>query len=223
MRRSARLRPRFAAFAGVLLGAAVLAACGGGGGGSDSSAVGSGSGSTTAGSAGRGTATTVPTGSANGSTNGAGGCSLSDSGTAARTAPASTSTSLLTAVQAAVHDGCDRIVFAFRDGAPPGYDVQYKPGPFTRGESQEPLDVQGAAYLVVRLDKASGLDSSSPMSTASYTGPRVLTGLGLTHAAEVVNAEDFEGVMTWVVGLDSQRPFTVTTLNSPPRVVVDVS
>jgi hypothetical protein len=222
MRRSARLRPRFAALAGVVLGAAVLAACGGGGG--DSSAVRSGSGSDTASTAGQGTAATVPTGSANGSPNGgAGSCSLSDSGTTARTAPASTSTSLLTAVQAAVHDGCDRIVFAFRDGAPPGYDVQYKPGPFTRGESQEPLDVQGAAYLVVRLDKASGLDSSSPMSTASYTGPRVLTGLGLTHAAEVVNAEDFEGVMTWVVGLDSQRPFTVTTLNSPPRVVVDVS
>jgi hypothetical protein len=148
---------------------------------------------------------------------------LSDSGTAARTAPASTSTSLLTAVQTAVHDGCDRIVFAFRDGAPPGYEVGYKPGPFTKGESEEPLEVQGAAYLVVRLDKASGLDQSSPMGTATYTGPRVLTGLGLTHAAEVVNAEDFEGVMTWVVGLDSQRPFTVTTLNSPPRVVVDVS
>jgi hypothetical protein len=39
----------------------------------------------------------------------------------------------------------------------------------------------------------------------------------------VVNSEDFEGVMAWVIGLDAQRPFTVTTLSSPPRVVVDVS
>jgi len=204
-------RPRVAALAVALLAAAVLAACGS----DDSKAVRTGPDNAT----GRGTAATVPA-AASGPP---GSCTLTDGGTTDRSAPASTSTSLLTAVQAAVHEGCDRIVFEFRDGTPPGFDVGYKPGPFTRGESDEPLEVQGAAYLVVRMDKASGLDQSSPMATPSYTGPRALTGLGLAHAAEVVNSEDFEGVMTWVVGLDSQRPFTVTTLSSPPRVVVDVS
>ncbi len=136
---------------------------------------------------------------------------------------ATTSTSLLTDVRAAVHDGCDRIVFQFRDGAPPGYTVEYKAGPFNKGESNEALEVQGNNYLVVRFDKAAGADLATPNALPTYTGPRSITNTGLSHVVEVVNSEDFEGVLTWVVGLDSQRSFTVSTLSSPPRVVIDLS
>jgi hypothetical protein len=164
-------------------------------------------------------ASTVPTAGSGGAST----CTLAGGGTATQSTPATDPTALLTGVTPSVHEGCDRVVFQFRDGAAPGYDVSYKPGPFNKGESNEPLEVQGAAYLVVRLDKASGVDQSSPMATPTYTGSRAMTNLGLTHAVEVANAEDFEGIMTWVIGLDAQRPFTVTTLSSPPRVVVDVS
>ncbi len=33
---------------------------------------------------------------------------------------------------------------------------------------------------------------------------------------------DFEGVLTWVIGIDQQRPFRVTTQDGPARVIVDV-
>ena len=205
-------RHRIAAFLAPALAAGVLlAACGGGSG--DSKAV----------DAGNATATTDATTT----TAGAGGatttCSLPGAATTPQATPATDPASLLTAVRTAVHEGCDRIVFEFRDGAPPGYTVEYRPGPFNKGESNEPLEVQGSAYLVVRFDKASGADLSSPTANPTYTGPRSLTNLGLGHAVEVVNSEDFEGILTWVIGLDGQRPFTVSTLTSPPRVVVDVS
>ena len=169
------------------------------------------------------TTAAAPTTGAAGSGGASATCTRSGAATADQATPSTDATSLLTAVRTAVHDGCDRVVFEFRDGAPPGYQVGYKPGPFNKGESNEPLGVQGAAYLVVRLDKASGVDQSSPMAGPTYTGSRALTNLGLDHAVEVVNSEDFEGILTWVIGLDSQRPFTVTTLSSPPRVVVDIS
>jgi hypothetical protein len=213
MRRSVVFRSRAAGIVVATLVVAVLAGCGGG---DDSKAVDAGSSGSTASTQ---PASTVPTAAGGqGAT-----CTLSGAGTAPRTATATDPTALLTDLQASVHDGCDRVVFQFRDGAPPGYDVSYRAGPFNKGESNEPLDVQGAAYLVVRLDKASGVDQSSPTATPTYTGSRTMTNLGLGHAVEVVNSEDFEGVMTWVIGLDAPRPFTVTTLSSPPRVVVDVS
>jgi hypothetical protein len=221
MRRSALLRPpaatsrrnRLAGIVAAALTVAVLAGCGGG---DDSRAV-------RAGTDGRTSSSAGPRSTATGAGGSAATCTLTAPATTASTTPATDPTALLTDLQASVHDGCDRVVFTFRDGSPPGYDVSYRPGPFHKGESDEPLDVQGGAYLVVRFDKASGIDMTSPMGSPTYTGSRTMTNLGLTHAVEVVNSEDFEGVMTWVIGLDAQRPFTVSTLSSPPRVVVDVS
>jgi hypothetical protein len=217
MRRSVMPRPgRSTGVAGFLAAALVVVVLAGCGGGDDSKAVStdkaSGTGSVPA------PASTTPAAGGASAT-----CTLAGAGTAAQSTAATTPTALLTDLKASVNDGCDRVVFQFRDGSAPGYDVSYKPGPFNKGESNEPLEVQGSAYLVVRFDKASGVDMTSPMGTPTYTGSRAMTNLGLAHAVEVTNAEDFEGIMTWVIGLDAQRPFKVTTLSSPPRVVVDVS
>jgi hypothetical protein len=215
MRRSVMPRPgRNAGIAGILAAAlvvVVLAGCGGG----DSKAVSTDKASGT--SSAPAPASTPAAGTASVT------CTLPGAGTAAQSTAATEPTALLTDLKASMNDGCDRVVFQFRDGSAPGYDVSYKPGPFNKGQSNEPLDVQGSAYLVVRFDKASGVDMTSPMGSPTYTGSRAMTNLGLTHAVEVTNAEDFEGIMTWVIGLDAQRPFKVTTLSSPPRVVVDVS
>jgi len=215
MRRTAAVRLGAAAVAV----AAVLAACGGG---DDSKAVSSGkdkpAATSTPSAGGTGSGTTGGTG-----TTGTAACTLPGAATTAQSTAATTPVALLTDLTYAVHDGCDRIVFQFRDGDVPGYQVGYKPGPFNKGESDEPLEVQGAAYLVVRFDKAAGVDLTSPNAMPTYTGPRTITMTGLTHVDEIVNAEDFEGVLTWVVGLDAQRPFAVSTLSSPPRVVVDLS
>jgi hypothetical protein len=215
MRRSVMPRAgRNTGIAGILAAALVVVVLAGCGGGDDSKAVSTDKGNGT---------TSAPAPSTAAAGGSASTCTLAGAGTATQSSPATEPTALLTDLHTSVNDGCDRVVFQFRDGSPPGYDVSYKPGPFNKGQSNEPLEVQGSAYLVVRFDKASGVDMTSPMGSPTYTGSRAMTNLGLTHAVEVTNAEDFEGIMTWVIGLDAQRPFKVTTLSSPPRVVVDVS
>jgi hypothetical protein len=37
-----------------------------------------------------------------------------------------------------------------------------------------------------------------------------------------VRTGDFEGVLTWVIGLDQQRPFSVFRLSNPSRVYIDI-
>jgi hypothetical protein len=34
---------------------------------------------------------------------------------------------------------------------------------------------------------------------------------------------DFEAVFEWIVGLDDTRPFAVSTLADPARLVIDIS
>ena len=54
--------------------------------------------------------------------------------------------------------------------------------------------------------------------TKTYTGPRRLPGRD--PITEVVKTGDFEGVVTWVIGLDRERPFLVT--GSDGQVFVDI-
>jgi hypothetical protein len=50
-------------------------------------------------------------------------------------------------------------------------------------------------------------------------GPRV----GRRVGARVVETGDFEAVLHWAIGTDVRADFRVSTLNSPPRLVIDVS
>jgi hypothetical protein len=45
---------------------------------------------------------------------------------------------------------------------------------------------------------------------------------GLRNVKEVVNAGDFEGVLTYGIGLNNKSQIRVFTLTNPSRVVVDV-
>ncbi len=48
----------------------------------------------------------------------------------------------------------------------------------------------------------------------------LLTGMGLV--SEVVRSGDFEGVLTWVIGVRSKARFRISTLPNPSRVVVEL-
>jgi hypothetical protein len=129
----------------------------------------------------------------------------------------------LTALDADVHDRCDRVVFEFRDPLTPSVSAAYRSGPFTLSPSDQPVTIAGSAFLVLRFDRTSGVDLGAADPRPTYTGPRSLVPTGLQHIRELRNTEDFEAVMQWVIGLDDQRPFTVTYLQSPPSVVVAFS
>jgi len=89
-------------------------------------------------------------------------------------------------------------------------------GPFVRDASGAPVTVRGGAFLVVRCSPAAGHDFESGRTT--YTGPTRIDPSGVRHVLELVETGDFEGVVTWVVGLDTKRPFAVVPETIPPGV-----
>jgi hypothetical protein len=130
---------------------------------------------------------------------------------------------LLTKI-AVARQGCtDTITFDFTSGAPegPGYTVEYQNGPFTMDGSGKPVAVAGNAFLVVRLEPATGFDFVN--NRPSYTGKTRIVVPNGAYATELVQTGDFESVTSWVIGLREQVPFTVTGTGAPThRLVVNI-
>jgi hypothetical protein len=128
--------------------------------------------------------------------------------------------SLLTDLRAAAHDGYDRIVFQFRNGLP-GYDVRYVEKPVVADGSGDDVPVAGGAVLLVRMEPALDADLTQESAPRTYTGPQRFTPT-TTAVVELVRTGGFEAVLTWAAGVDEKRPFVVSTLESPARLVIDV-
>ncbi len=168
--------------------------------------------------------TTTTSRAATTTSSGGSSCSVPGATTDPKTsvAPPAPPVALLTDVRSGRQPCADRVVFDFQNQAP-GFTVQYQPGPFTFGESGEPVTIEGSAFLVVQLTPASGFDLSQPDAPQTYTGPDRITPSGLTHVREIRQLSDFEANLLWVIGLDSTRPFTVATLTGPTRVYIDIA
>jgi hypothetical protein len=128
-------------------------------------------------------------------------------------------TALLTDVRAARHEGDDRVVFEFAQSLP-GYDVRYVQRPVRQDGSGKAVDVAGTYVAVVRMENALDADLTKPSAPRTYTGPLRISP-GMPEIAELVRTGGFEGVLTWAVGVRDRVDFRVTTLTSPPRVIVD--
>jgi hypothetical protein len=126
---------------------------------------------------------------------------------------------VLTAVEVGTSGCTDAVRFDFTSGASeaPGYRIEYQPGPFTQDGSGAPVPVAGGAFLVVRLEPATGFDFVN--NKESYTGPDRVPVAGGAFATEVVRTGDFEGVVSWVIGLREQVPFTVEKRGAPAHHV----
>jgi len=135
-----------------------------------------------------------------------------------------TKTMLLTLVRTGADRCTDRVTFIFRPagGETPGYRVQYRPAAQaqTQDASGKHIAIAGKAFLVVRLEPAATADLSGSRPENTYTGSSRLEPPGMRAVREVVKTGDFEGVLTWVIGLSSERPFTVTSSASPTSLTV---
>lgn len=135
------------------------------------------------------------------------------------TLPASASEQThLTDIRFAGHDGYDRIVWEFDGGLP---EVELRQGipPFTTDPADQPLAVAGNAFLQVTFRSASRGGSDGPVT---YEGPTDFDAQ-LPELWQVRMAGDFEGVMTFVLGLVDPPCFNVFTLEGPRRVVLDLA
>jgi hypothetical protein len=132
-------------------------------------------------------------------------------------AVAAQQTSTLVAVRAAHHPDYDRVVFEFTGPVPAQRDVGYVPE-LIGDPSGLPVPVAGDAILQVRMTPARGHDDNG---NVTY-GPTRRT-YALPNVIQVVNSGDFEGVLTFGIGLAQRTGVTVFTLTNPSRVVVDIA
>jgi hypothetical protein len=142
------------------------------------------------------------------------------------TAAENRETMYLTDVSLDTADCSEKVTFAFEKQAPgPGFDVSYQPANVAKFEdgSGNPIAVAGAAYLVVKLTPAMTAKIEGDHVAKTYTGPRRLTIGDDSIVRDVVKTGDFEGVVTWVIGLDKQRRFTTDASDSQLVVEIDRS
>ena len=124
-------------------------------------------------------------------------------------------------VRSAAHPGHDRVVIEFDGDYVPTYTVGYTvtSGPF-HDVPGNVVPVEGEAFLDVWLQGTSGVDMTNDY-TPVYTGAdRVRSDT--TVVTEVVEIEDFEANVHWLIGLDTKAPFLVWTTDSPSRLVIDI-
>ena len=112
--------------------------------------------------------------------------------------------------------GFDRIVFEFDDVQPGGL-IEYRDDVAQCG-SGAPVDPEGSATLLVHfVDTNAHTEAGEPSVLAvDLVGP----GTSILAAESIC---DFEAVVEWAVGVDGEKPFTVTLLQEPTRVVIDVA
>lgn len=103
-------------------------------------------------------------------------------------------------------------------GTFPGWHVRYEPAPLTDDPRGEPVDVAGAAFIVVTVESW-----MTNMEGDGYHGPTRITPTNVANITELVMLGSYESVTTWAIGVDQQRPFEVSVLNNPPRLVIDIA
>ncbi|HEV3475345.1 MAG TPA: hypothetical protein VG602_08270 [Actinomycetota bacterium] len=107
--------------------------------------------------------------------------------------------------------GVDRITFRFKPASdapqdPPWHFVSFVEELVTEGEAR-PVNVEGEAFLLVSF-QAIGVDLSSEEPVEVYTGPKRLTPAFGT-LEEAVHLGDFEGQVTWGLGLSDRACFVL--------------
>ncbi len=118
-------------------------------------------------------------------------------------------------VQVTTQPCLDRVTFTFTGDTLPGFDVRYVQSVTTCGKG-DPVYTQGNAQLVAKFMPANAHDDSGQSTIDS----RDLLP-GYPSVKELVLSCDFEADTTWVIGSE-ERYYTVTTAQSPARIIVDV-
>jgi len=129
----------------------------------------------------------------------------------------SESGSYLTAIRVGAHAAYDRVVFEF-SGGKPTYSID-RVGTVYADPKGTPVALAGQSFLRVVFHGASAVCKASQSKT--YTGPSTLTP-SYPQLLVVSTAGDFEGYLSFGIGLAAQGPYHVSALTNPYRVVIDV-
>jgi hypothetical protein len=120
----------------------------------------------------------------------------------------------ITDVSVGRHASFDRFVVEFSTVRAPRWRITPKSSAqFTRDPSNIPVTLLGNAGLKVVMHTATGV--------GTYRGPADFR-TGFPELLEARRIGDFEGYVTWAIGLDHSACKRVFTLTNPTRLVIDV-
>lgn len=121
---------------------------------------------------------------------------------------------LIDAVRTGTHTGYDRLTIEFLNGQPASIQLDPQSGTaFTRDPKGDTVKLAGSYGLKVRIfstDAHSKYTASQDMKT------------GFTGLLEVRLVGDFEGYVTWALGLSKPACYQTTILTNPTRLVIDI-
>ena len=123
-------------------------------------------------------------------------------------------------IRTGAHACFERVVIELADGPGdmPGVRVDYVDDPVLLSPSDQTVDIEGDATLVISV--AVWMPS---MEGEGYAGPTDFRPTNVTRIEQVRQIENFEGMTAWAIGLDRERDFEVTFLDDPARIVVDIA
>lgn len=125
---------------------------------------------------------------------------------------------ILRAVRSGRHPDADRLVFEFDTPGLPAWQIEYVDRPVRDCGSGDPVPVAGSAWLQIRF---TGAHAHTEQGKAT-SGPR-RRALSQKVARELVRICDFEGEVTWVVGVARPNPYTASAFSDPSRLVIDIA
>lgn len=114
-------------------------------------------------------------------------------------------------------EGFDRMVLDFGDGPVPGWRTAYATRPVMSCGSGQPVQVEGARWLRVRLQTAQAHDDQGEPTVRQRR-----LSLAMPALREMAIACDFEGEVEVVLGVSAANPYRVLELSNPTRLVIDV-
>ncbi len=121
----------------------------------------------------------------------------------------------LTAARMAEQPGFDRFVLQFDQGVPT-YTVKRQANPvFPLGASGQSISLSGTAGVLVTVHSATGV--------GTFVGSTDITHTEFLVLREARQTQDFEGYVSWGLGLTHAACFRTFTLADPARLVVDFS
>ena len=122
-------------------------------------------------------------------------------------------------IRTGAHPCFERVVIELAGtGDMPGVRVEYVDDPVQLSPSDQTVDIDGDATLVISV--AAWMPS---MEGDGYAGPTDFTPTNVSHIRQIRQMENFEGMTAWAIGLDSEHDFEVAFFDSPARVVVDIA
>jgi hypothetical protein len=108
------------------------------------------------------------------------------------------------------HSSCDRVTIEYT-GTLSGYQIGYVPK-VVEDASGKTVALEGSAFIGVALHNTSTTQAApQPDLKPEFPVLRELRGAG-----------DFEGTTSYGLGLRSKQPFTVSSLQSPSRLIIDI-